>query len=69
MIEKSLTVTASLAVLIVVAAMSVLVVLTSLAGQRTGLRHSCPTSSPSAARAVAAPGYGAHLAKLSRCGF
>jgi hypothetical protein len=56
-------------VLIAVAAMSVLVVLTSLAGQRNGLRHSCPTLSQSAARAVAMPGHGERLAKLSVCGF
>jgi hypothetical protein len=68
MIEKSFTLTASLAVVIAVAAMSVLVVLTSLAGQRNGLRHSCPTLSQSAARAVAVPGYGERLAKLSVCG-
>jgi hypothetical protein len=68
MIKQSLTVTASLAVLIVVAATSVLFVLTSLAGQRSGLRHGCPALSPSAARHAASSGYGRQLARLAACG-
>jgi hypothetical protein len=64
--KKTLAITASAVVLIVVAAAATLGVLTAHAGQQSGL-HRCAKLSPAAARAVADPGYGTNLAKLARC--
>ena len=64
--KKTLVITASAVVLIVVAAAATLGVLTAHAGQQSGL-HRCAKLSPTAARAVADPGYGATLATFMRC--
>jgi len=71
--KNPLVITASIAALIAVAATAVLVVLMSLAGQKSGLQKSgharcVPHLSASAARDVTSPAYGARIAKLARCG-
>jgi len=71
--NKPLVITASVATLIVVAAAAVLVVLTSLAGQKSGLQKSghtrcVPHLTASAVRDVTSPDYGARIAELARCG-
>lgn len=64
-------ITASVAAIIVVAALATLGVLSALAGQKSGLEKSgrthCPTLSAKAAQDVTAPGYGERLAKLAHC--
>lgn len=69
--KNPLVITASVATLVAVAAAAVLIVLTSLAGQKAGLdksgRAQCPTLGAKAVRDVTDPGYGARIAKLARC--
>jgi hypothetical protein len=69
--KNPLVITASAAALIAVAAAAVLIVLTSLAGQKSGLEKSgrphCAKPSAGALRDVADPGYGARVATLARC--
>jgi alpha-beta hydrolase superfamily lysophospholipase len=63
--KKTVVITASVVVLIVVAAVATLGVLTANAGQHSGL-HRCAKLSPAVARGVADPGYGETLATFAR---
>jgi hypothetical protein len=70
--KNPVVITASVAALIAVAAAAVLIVLTSLAGQKSGLdksaaRPHCPKLSAKALRGVTDPGYGTRLERLARC--
>jgi hypothetical protein len=69
--KNPFVITASVVVVILVAALATLGVLSAFAGQNSGLeksgRHDCPTLSAKAARDVTAPGYGERLAQLARC--
>jgi hypothetical protein len=69
--KNPLVITASAAALIAVAAAAVLIVLTSIAGQKSGLEKSgrahCARLSSAALHDVTDPAYGARVAKLARC--
>jgi hypothetical protein len=69
--KNPFVITASVAAIIVVAALATLGVLSAFAGQESGLdkagRHNCPTLSAKAARDVTDPGYGKRLEKLAHC--
>jgi hypothetical protein len=68
--QSPFVITASVVVLIVVAALATLGVLSAFAGQKSGLeksgRHGCPSISATAARDVADPGYPKRLEQLAR---
>jgi hypothetical protein len=76
-LERSLTmknpfvITASVAAIIVVAALATLGLLAAFKGQNSGLeksgRQHCPKLSAKAARDVTNPAYGERLAKLAHC--
>jgi hypothetical protein len=68
--QNPFIITASVGILIVVAALATLGVLSAFAGQKSGLeksgRQACPHLSAKAAGDVADPGYAARLELLSR---
>jgi hypothetical protein len=69
--KNPVVITSSVVTLLAVAAVVVLIVLSSLAGQKSGLdksaRPHCVKPSAHALRDVTDPGYGARIAKLARC--
>jgi hypothetical protein len=69
--KNPFVITASVAAILVVAALATLGVLSALAGQKSGLeksgRQHCPKLTAKAARDVTSPGYGERLAKLAHC--
>jgi hypothetical protein len=69
--QNPFVITASVVIVILVAALATLGVLSALAGQKSGLeksgRRACPTLGAKAARDVANPGYAARLEQLARC--
>lgn len=69
--QNPFIITASVGILIVVAALATLGVLSAFAGQESGLeksgRQACPSLGAKAAGDVADPGYAARLELLSRC--
>ena len=69
--KNPFVITASVAAIIVVAALATLGVLSAFAGQKAGLEKSerkhCPKLTAKVARDVTDPGYGVRLAKLAHC--
>jgi hypothetical protein len=69
--QNPFVITASVLIVIVVAALATFGVLSAFAGQKSGLeksgRHACPSLTAKAARDVAEPGYAARLEHLARC--
>ena len=69
--KNPFVITASVAAILVVAALATLGVLSAFAGQKAGLeksgRQHCPKLTAKVARDVTDPGYGARLAKLAHC--
>jgi hypothetical protein len=69
--KNPFVITASVAAILVVAALATLGVLSAFAGEKAGLeksgRHHCPKLTVKAARDVTDPGYGERLAKLAHC--
>lgn len=69
--QNPFVITASIVIVIVVAALATLGVLGAYAGQKSGLeksgRRGCHSLSMDAARHVADRGYAAHLEHLARC--
>jgi hypothetical protein len=69
--KNPFVITASVAAILVVAALATLGVLSALAGQNSGLQKSgrqhCPTLTAKAAKDVTNPAYGERLAKLAHC--
>jgi hypothetical protein len=69
--QSPFVITASVVILIAVAALATLGVLSAFAGQKSGLeksgRHGCPHLTAKTARDVTDPAYAKRLEQLARC--
>lgn len=69
--QSPFVITASVVIVIAVAALAILGVLTAFSGQKSGLEKSgrdrCPSLSAKAARDVTQPTYAKRLEQLARC--